>query len=150
MGLDADQLMYCPYGEDHPTYDRVREAGGEIPFCYHLDRQRNKTMADWLLPYLAKKWSKYWFFCLKFEVFFDFQFQVQKYFWLLKSSLIIVSNFALSFETWRPQIFYTLLKKNRNHLARYFIFLVWEFDHLSDQVYSMVGAFRNYLKWAQS
>ena len=55
MGLDADQLMYCPYGEEHPTYDRVRESGGEIPFCYHLDRQRNKTMADWLLPYLAKK-----------------------------------------------------------------------------------------------
>ena len=61
MGLDADQLMYCPYGDEHPTYDRVRESGGEIPFCYHLDRQRNKTMADWLLPYLAKKWSKNWF-----------------------------------------------------------------------------------------
>ena len=57
LGLDTSTLFSCPYGSgDHPEFDELKASRGKrpIPWCYHLARQRNTMMGNWLMPYLAK------------------------------------------------------------------------------------------------
>ena len=54
LGLDASVFFECPYGDgEHPP--EVQVVGEKpLPWCYLIEKQRNKQIADWLMPYIAK------------------------------------------------------------------------------------------------
>ena len=67
LGLSAEQLFDCPYGDGklkswtwkwfsgaHPTHEEYMRTGKPPPFCDLITNQSNKEMGTWLVPYIAK------------------------------------------------------------------------------------------------
>ena len=67
LGLSAEQLFECPYGDGklqnlkfhtflgvHPTHEEYMRTGTPPPFCDLITNQSNKEMGTWLVPYIAK------------------------------------------------------------------------------------------------
>ena len=61
------------------SYDELMETKGKetVPFCIFIGRQKNATMGDWLIPYLAKFSNYKVALCSKFTANIAIQSQIQ-------------------------------------------------------------------------